>query len=218
MWKFFEKLKKGMGIEEMQALAEEKEEKTEPIKTAPKKRKSAEASTAPKKVRVKKPLEEKRKIEITASPIEEGPKIELEEKKEIKEEIEEKPPQVTEKKEKRPGLGLSGEPEGQLAVDVYQTDKYLVIQSAIAGIDPKNLDISFEREVITIKGWRGKQFEEEGDYFTKECFWGSFSREVILPVEIDPDRAEATMKEGILTIRAPKILKEKKRKISIKNI
>jgi len=217
MSSFFEKLKKGMGIEEAQLLVEEKEEKTEPIKTVPKKRKSAEASITPKKVRVKKPLEEKRKIEITAALIEEEPKPEEEEKKEeIKEEIEEKPPQVTEKKEKWPSLG--GEQEGQLAVDVYQTDKYLVIQAAIAGIETKDLDISFEREVITIKGWRGRPLEEEGDYFTQECFWGQFSREVILPVEIDPERAEAVMKEGVLTIRAPKILKEKKRKISIKNI
>jgi len=213
MSSFFEKLKKGMGIQELEDLAEEKEEKEEeayPVKVVPKKRKSAEVS--PKKTRAKKPLEEKKKIEINASEVEEESEPEPEpesESEEVKEEVEEK-------KEKWSNLG--GEPEGQLAVDVYQTDKYLVIQSAIAGVDPKGLDISFEREVITIRGWRGKQSEEEGDYFTQECFWGPFSREVILPVEIDPERAEATMKEGILIIRAPKILKEKKRKISIKNI
>jgi HSP20 family protein len=216
MASFFEKLKKGMGIEEMEELAEEKEEKPGPVKSVAKKHRPAETMATPKKTIAKKTLEEKRKIEIATSPIEEEPKIE--EKEGVGEEIKEEISQVSEKKEKRPGLGLSGEPEGQLAIDVYQTDKYLVIQSAIAGIDPKNLDISFEREVITIRGRRDKQFEEEGDYFTKECFWGPFSREVILPVEIDPDRAEATIKEGILTIRAPKILKEKKRKISIKNI
>ena len=213
MSSFFEKLKKGMGIQELEDLAEEKEEmeeEAEPVKVVPKKRKPAEAT--PKKTRAKKPLEEKKKIEINASEVEEESEPEPEpepESEEVKEEVEEK-------KEKWSNLG--GEPEGQLAVDVYQTDKYLVIQSAIAGVDPKGLDISFEREVITIRGWRGKQSEEEGDYFTQECFWGPFSREVILPVEIDPERAEATMKEGILTIRAPKILKEKKRKISIKNI
>lgn len=216
MASFFEKLKKGMGIEEMEELAEEKEEKPGPVKSVVKKHRPAETMATPKKTIAKKTLEEKRKIEIATSPIEEEPKIE--EKEGVGEEIKEEISQVSEKKEKRPGLGLSGEPEGQLAIDVYQTDKYLVIQSAVAGIDPKNLDISFEREVITIRGRRDKQFEEEGDYFTKECFWGPFSREVILPVEIDPDRAEATIKEGILTIRAPKILKEKKRKISIKNI
>lgn len=210
MSSFFEKLKKGMGIQELEDLAEEKEEETEPVKVVPKKRRPTEVS--PQKTRAKKPLEEKKKIEINASEVEE----ESEPEPEPEPELEEVKEEVKEKKEKWSNLG--GEPEGQLAVDVYQTDKYLVIQSAIAGVDPKGLDISFEREVITIKGWRGKQSEEEGDYFTQECFWGPFSREVILPVEIDPERAEATMKEGILTIRAPKILKEKKRKISIKNI
>jgi len=213
MSSFFEKLKRGMGIQELEDLSEEKEEKEEEpeqIKAVAKKSKSTEGT--PKKARTKKTLEEKKKIEINTSEVEEESEPEPEpepESEEIKEGVEEK-------KEKWSNLG--GEPEGQLAVDVYQTDKYLVIQSAIAGIDPKDLDISFEREVITIRGWRGKQSEEEGDYFTQECFWGPFSREVILPVEIDPERAEATMKEGILTIRAPKILKEKKRKISIRNI
>ncbi|GAH21149.1 unnamed protein product, partial [marine sediment metagenome] len=56
-----------------------------------------------------------------------------------------------------------------------------------------------------------------GNYFAQECYWGPFSREVILPVEVDPSRVEAAMKEGILTIRIPKILREKKRKISIKS-
>jgi len=209
MSSFFEKLKKGMGIEEIEELADEKEESPEPVRVASKKRRSIDAM--PKKAKVKKPLEEKRKIEIT----DEEPKPELEEKEEIKEEVEEKP-QIPEKEEK--WSGLEGEPEGQLAVDVYQTDKYLVIQAAVAGIETKDLEISFEREVITIRGLRNKPFEEKGDYFTQECFWGAFSREVILPVEIDPDRAEATMKEGVLTIRAPKIVKEKKRKISVKNI
>jgi len=83
-------------------------------------------------------------------------------------------------------------------------------------VKPEFLDISMERDVVTIKGTREKPFEEEGDYFAQECYWGSFSREVILPAEVDPDRAEATMKEGILTIRIPKILREKKRKIKVK--
>ena len=113
---------------------------------------------------------------------------------------------------------LNGEQEGQLAVDVYQTDKDLVIQSAIAGVEIGNINISIEKDIVTIKGWRGKQFEEAGDYFTQECHWGPFSREVILPVEVDPGRIEATMKEGILTVRIPKIIREKKIKISIKNI
>ncbi len=92
----------------------------------------------------------------------------------------------------------------------------MVIQSAIAGIKPEDLDISMERDIITIKGSRQKPFEEEGDYFTRECYWGSFSREIILPAEVDPERTEAVMKDGILTIRIPKILREKLRKIKVR--
>ncbi|MDP2663926.1 MAG: Hsp20/alpha crystallin family protein, partial [bacterium] len=107
------------------------------------------------------------------------------------------------------------EPEGQLAIDIYQTETDLVIQSAIAGVKPGSLDITMEKDVITIRGSREKPFEESGDFFTQECFWGPFSREIILPAEIDPNRARAEMKEGILTIRIPKMLRERKRKISI---
>jgi len=103
-----------------------------------------------------------------------------------------------------------------LAVDVYQTENELVIQSAIAGVKSEDLDISLEGDVITISGERKKPFEEKEDYFSQECYWGKFSRQIILPVEVDPNRIEASLKDGILTIRAPKLLKEKKRKIIIK--
>jgi len=136
------------------------------------------------------------KLEIGIKPI----KLEVEKKEE------------PEKKEKWL------ESEGELAVDVYQTDSELVIQSAIAGIKPGDLDISVESDVILIKGKREKLGleEKERNYFYQECYWGPFSRQIILPTEIDPSRIEASMKEGILTIRMPKIEREKKRKIVIK--
>ncbi len=105
--------------------------------------------------------------------------------------------------------------EGQLIIDVYQTETDLIIQTAIAGIKPEDLDITMEKDVIIIRGERKKPLEEEGDYFVQECYWGSFFKEIILPVEVDPDRAEASMKEGILTIQLPKTLREKRRRIEI---
>ena len=108
-------------------------------------------------------------------------------------------------------------PEGKLTVDVYETDGELVIQSAVAGVKPNDLDISIENDRVLIKGQRNQTSKEEGkNYFYKECYWGAFSREIILPVETDPGRAEAFMQQGILTIRLPKIEKEKKRKIEVK--
>lgn len=109
----------------------------------------------------------------------------------------------------------SGAEEGQLAVDVYQTETDLVIQSAVAGVNSQSIDISLEKDMLTIRGCRRKAEEEKGDYFSQECFWGPFSREIILPAEVDPEKVVAKMKDGILTIRIPKIMREKKRKITI---
>lgn len=109
------------------------------------------------------------------------------------------------------------EQEGQLAIDVYQTNSDIVIQAPIAGIKKEDLDISIENDVVAIRGIRETPLEaEEKKYFYQECYWGAFSREIILPSEGDPSRAEATMKEGILTLRIPRIERERKRKIRIK--
>ena len=209
---FFEKLKKGMGIEgpSEEVTEEEKRRPRKPPKESKLPTGQAKKIEAKKRViepKVEEPEIKEEKIEVSRE--------EVPEKEEKKEEVEIKkdyyPPTARKEEEKK-----WFEPEGELAIDVYQTETDLVIQSAIAGVKPEFLDISMERDVITIKGSREKPFEEEGDYFTQECYWGSFSREVILPVEVDPDKAEATMKEGILTIRIPKILREKKRRIKVK--
>jgi HSP20 family protein len=106
---------------------------------------------------------------------------------------------------------------GQLTIDLYQTDKEVVIQSAIAGVEPEDLDISIEDDLLIIKGKREKKFaQEKKNYFYQECFWGEFSREVILPVEVDNSRVEASMDQGVLTIRIPKIGTETKKKITVK--
>lgn len=107
--------------------------------------------------------------------------------------------------------------EGQLAVDVFQTEKELVIQSAVAGIKLKDLDISIKEDRLVIKGKRERPVENgKVNYFHQECYWGPFSREIILPVEVESSKAKATFKEGILTIRMPKIEREKKKKIEVK--
>lgn len=109
------------------------------------------------------------------------------------------------------------ESEGQLTIDVYQTPIEIVIKSTIAGIEPQDIDISITNDMVTIKGKREKDEDiKEGDYYYQECYWGPFSRAVILPVEIDADQAKASMKNGILTIRLPKVEKVKTRKISVK--
>jgi len=195
MANFFEKLKRGMGIEE--PVEEEVEKKTE---------KKTKKEKVPKKLEIK-PFT-KILVKGKAEPIE--VKMEKIEEPEVKKEEKPSFAKATE------GKGKWFEAEGQLAIDIYQTENELVIRSAIAGVKPEFLDISLEKDIITIKGKREKPFEEEEDYFTQECYWGPFSRELILPVEVDPNLAEATMKEGILTIRLPKIEREKKKKIIVR--
>ena len=107
--------------------------------------------------------------------------------------------------------------EGQLTIDVYQTDQDIVIKSTIAGVKPEDIDISINNDMVTIRGKRTKdeQINAE-DYYYQELYWGAFSRSVILPVEVDADRAKATIKNGILTIKLPKSEKIKTKKISVK--
>src|SRR5580693_6921698 len=110
------------------------------------------------------------------------------------------------------------EPGGELAVDVYQTPDALVIKAFIAGVQPATVDISLTREMLTITGTRQDEREvDEDDYFQRELFWGSFSRTILLPEEIDVDMAEASEKHGILMIRLPKINKGKQTKLKVRS-
>ena len=109
------------------------------------------------------------------------------------------------------------EPEGELAVDVYQTEGEVVIQSTIAGVSPDDLDINIENDVVMISGTRNNPNpEEEKNYFYQECYWGPFSRQIILPEEVDINRIEASLKDGIFTLRLPKMERQKVRKIKIR--
>jgi len=110
--------------------------------------------------------------------------------------------------------------EGTLAIDVFQTDKALIIQSPIAGVEKDDLDIYLEDDILIIRGERkrediGEEIKDK-DFFTQECYWGQFSRSLRLPLDnIDTDNISASMKNGILTIVIPKIEKSKSKKIQI---
>jgi HSP20 family molecular chaperone IbpA len=109
------------------------------------------------------------------------------------------------------------EQEGQLTVDVFQDDENIIIQSTIAGVSPDDLDVSITNDMVTIRGERRQHYMvDPEDYFYQECYWGTFSRSIILPVEIDADRAEAKIKNGVLTIRIPKSNTAVTRKLKVK--
>ncbi len=108
--------------------------------------------------------------------------------------------------------------EGQLTVDVFQTTDDIIIKAMVAGVKPDDLDVSITQDMITIRGKREERHKvERENYFYRELYWGTFSRSILLPQEIDPDEAEAAIKNGIITIKLPKLDKEKVQKLKVKS-
>jgi len=106
--------------------------------------------------------------------------------------------------------------EGQLMVDVHQTPDAIIVKTMVAGVKPEDLQISISRDMVTIQGKRQAETAAlEGDYFYKELYWGTFSRAIILPEEVDFQKADANIKNGLLTIKLPKKDRSEK-KIKIK--
>lgn len=107
--------------------------------------------------------------------------------------------------------------EGQLTIDVYQTENEIVIKSTIAGVKPEDLDVTINNDMVTVKGERkNEEVVEQGNYYYQECYWGGFSRSVLLPVDVIPEKADASLKNGILTIRLPKADTTKVKKILVR--
>jgi HSP20 family protein len=107
--------------------------------------------------------------------------------------------------------------EGQLSIDVYQTSDTIVIKSTIAGVKPEDIDISINNDLLTIRGSREmiENIREE-NYLYRECYWGSFSRSIILPVEVEADKIEAFLENGVLTVVLPKARSAKQISIKVK--
>jgi len=106
----------------------------------------------------------------------------------------------------------------ELEVDVYQTPEEIVVRTMIAGVQPHNIDISLTRDMITVTGSKDDVKEvTEDDYFYRELSWGSFTRTIMLPAEVEVDEADAQEKHGVLTIRLPKINKERQAKIKVRS-
>ena len=133
-----------------------------------------------------------------------------------KEPVVENMPMQAEKKEEITSDQIF-EQDGELVVDVFETNADFVVLAAIAGVQIKDLDISLEKEMMVIKGNRCDPHENpEKKYFYQECYWGPFSRKVILPENINIDKADAQIDKGILTIKIPKNETADKAKLGIK--
>jgi len=101
---------------------------------------------------------------------------------------------------------LPEENQGQLSIDIYEDDNCLVIESMVAGVQAKDIDIITEPDLIVIRGSRSRvnKPQEDLNYYYQECFWGKFSRTLILPCPIKPNEVKANFKNGILKITLPK--------------
>jgi len=109
--------------------------------------------------------------------------------------------------------------EAELAVDVYQTPTDIIVQTMVAGVKPEDLELSIARDMVTIKGHREESRTiDENNFFSKELYWGKFSRTISLGVEVEPEEVEATERHGLLTIKIKKVDKEKKNNVKVKSI
>ena len=116
-------------------------------------------------------------------------------------------------------LDEESEKDAELSVDVYQTSDMIIVKSMIADVRPEDLDVSITRDMVTIKGTREEEkVSKEDDYYARELYWGSFSRSISLPEEIDVDEAEAVEKHGLLIIKLPKLDKKRESRLKVKTV
>ncbi len=149
---------------------------------------------------------------------EEDADYEDEEEEEVPQEPAPKPAKVSTPISKQDEDWMTGY-EGALNIDMYQTKDNVIIKSTIAGVRPDDIDITVANDMVTIQGSRSREEKvHEDDYFYQECYWGGFSRSVIVPVDIDSEHIEADLKDGILTVVVPKAAKAKTKKVKVKGL
>jgi HSP20 family protein len=118
----------------------------------------------------------------------------------------------------RPSCGVSALGEvAAPALDVYRTPTEIVVQAALPGLKPEDVNIDITGETLEIKGERKAEQEiKKEDYLYQGRRYGAYSRSVVLPSGLKTDKAEATMEDGILTLTIPKVEEVKPKKISVK--
>ncbi len=119
--------------------------------------------------------------------------------------------------EEKPNFIENEQADAELTIDMFETPSEIVIRTMVAGVRPEDLDISITRDMVTIRGEReSERTVSDEDYFHRELYWGSFSRAIVLPKEVEVEEAEASEKHGLLTIRLPKIDKNKQAKLKVR--
>ena len=102
------------------------------------------------------------------------------------------------------------------AMDMYETKDAVVVETALAGVHPEDVEVSVEKNVLTVQGKHSKEHEvEEKNYYQKEVRSGSFYRQVALPAAVKDEEVSAEFEDGVLKITAPKAEKAKPKKINV---
>ena len=105
---------------------------------------------------------------------------------------------------------IAGKAKGQLAVDVFQTEDDIIVMAPIAGVDVENIEVIVNDDVLVIRGIRSLDLDiPQNNYYAKECFWGEFTRSIVLPMAVNTAKIEASFKNGVLQIKIPKANKVK---------
>lgn len=94
--------------------------------------------------------------------------------------------------------------EGQLAVDVFETDEELVVVATMAGTKPEDIELHLQNDFLTIRGERRRPIAGPARAFYEECYWGRFSRTIVLPMDVKSEMARSEYKNGVLTVSLPK--------------
>lgn len=106
--------------------------------------------------------------------------------------------------------------QGQLAVDVYETETQLIVKARTAGVNKEDLDVSISDGILTISGTLSSGDDTDVTHWhIQQCYWGEFSRTLVLPVAVKEDEVAAVLKDGVLTISFVKVKQEQAKKITI---
>ncbi|MDD2681235.1 MAG: Hsp20/alpha crystallin family protein [Patescibacteria group bacterium] len=102
------------------------------------------------------------------------------------------------------------------ALDIYEDNNNIIVETQLAGIDPEKVSISIENNILYIKGESERKSEvEEKNYYRKEIKRGSFYRSISLPEKVKGDEATAITEDGILKISVPKVSEVNAKNIKI---
>lgn len=105
-----------------------------------------------------------------------------------------------------------------LSVDVFESDTEIIVNAFVAGVHPENVDVTITRNSISIRGHRDDDIRKNFEQIENELFWGKFERDVMLNVDLEPDRAEASQKQGLLTITVPKIDRDRRSTPKVRSV